>query len=91
MTPVNGGGRAAHALELEARHGQARGRAPARRPGDVDPLAQPVARDLHAPRSSAASNCAQEAQVVFEEQPQVVDAVAQHRQPLDAHAEAKPV
>src|SRR5688572_10613079 len=33
------------------------------------------------------SELLEEAQVVLEERPQVVDAVAKHREPLDAHAE----
>ena len=41
--------------------------------------------------ASPHANCAQEAQVVLEEQPQVVDAVAQHREPVEAHAEREAV
>ena len=39
--------------------------------------------------SRAQANCAQEAQVAVEEQAQVVDAVAQHRQAVEARAEGE--
>src|SRR6267143_2268913 len=39
---------------------------------------------------AALSQLLQEADVVVEEEPQVVDPVAQHRQPVDAHAERVP-
>ncbi len=47
---------------------------------EIDELADPAIGNLHA-------KLTQEAQVVLEEQPQILDAVLQHRDPLDAHAE----
>ena len=61
-----------------------RPRVRASRHDGLDPFAQPGFAELHRP---PARNCSQEAQVVLEVQPDVVDAVAQHRQALDAHAE----
>ena len=70
-------------FELEAGHGQARAEL-LRAPRHIDEIAQPGQRNSHGlPRPELR----QEAQVVFEEQAQVVHAVAQHGQAIDAHAE----
>ena len=69
-------------LDLEARHRQRvaqRGGVDRR----IDERAQPVFGEFHA----SLRELPQEAQVVLEEQAQVVDAVAQHRQPIGSHAE----
>src|SRR5690606_24257192 len=51
---------------------------------DVDPLAQPFEVYSHGRTSG---ELLEKAQVVLEEQAQIAHAVAQHREPLDAHAE----
>ena len=53
---------------------------------EVDELANPAIRNLHGARESS-RKLFEKAQIVFEEQPDVVDAVPQHGYPLDAHAE----
>src|SRR3546814_6993768 len=57
--------------------------------GWVDSLAQPVFAQLHVlfPCSSRLAELLKKTQIVVEEQPQIVDAVAQHRHALHAHAE----
>ena len=55
------------------------------RAGDVDELAQPGEQDFH--NATSQRELLEEAQVVLVEQPDVVDAVLQHRDALDAHAE----
>ena len=50
----------------------------------LEPVAQPIDVDPHA---YASAELLEEPQIVLEERAQVVDAVAKHRQPLDAHPE----
>ena len=69
---------------LEARHVQVAWRAGRRSP------ARPPARAARRPGPSQ-RELLQEAQVVLVEQADVLDAVHQQREPLDADAEAKPV
>src|SRR5436305_1578909 len=76
----------------DARHLDARVDEPVGRVGraerEVRELPDPAIRDLHASEDRAASReLSQEAEIVVEEEAEVVDAVPEHRDPLDPHAE----
>src|SRR5207244_11418606 len=62
------------------------------RPGPPPPAAASRRALPPAPRASpgGSDELAEEAQVVLEEEADVVDAVLEHRDPLDAHAERPP-
>src|SRR5690606_12860628 len=72
-----------HLLHQQAGHGKAPGQL-LHGPRDVDVLFQPVVGYSHRVNTSKLT---QEAEIVVEKQPNVVDAVAEHRDALDAHAE----
>src|SRR5690606_40513745 len=86
--PAELGGRGADPLDFKAGHGQALGEL-LDRLADLDPLAQPLDTDLHVSslfRPVPSTKLPQEAKVVLEEDPQIIDAVAQHGKPLQAGA-----
>ena len=88
-TPWNGGATGRRSLDLQAGHRQPVGELGGR-DRRVAELAQPGLGELHVVSSAGGqAELAQEAQVAVEEQAQVVDAVAQHRQPVDARAEGE--
>ena len=51
---------------------------------ELDEVAKPIEGYSH---GVASVELLEEAQIVLEERAQIVDAIAQHREPLDAHAE----
>src|SRR5690606_12166317 len=58
-------------------------------PGHSAPTAPAPSRSARKPAASwpASAELLQEPQIVLEEQAQVIHAITQHRQPVDAHAE----
>jgi hypothetical protein len=76
-------------LDLEAAHRQALGELGGR-DRRIAELAQPGFGELHVGvRAGGSGELAEEAQVAVEEEAQVVDAVAQHREAVDPRAEGE--
>ena len=82
-------GQQRHGFTFDARHGQAV-RDIVRVVGQVHPFAQPIEADFHDSGSrfrvhGRSGELTQKAQIVVEEQTQIVDAVTPHREPLHTH------